>query len=397
MPVQDSRDEALIRRALVQFSLVSAGLVAVVVVGVLLITTYLTHRSATAEAETRGEVVAAVVETGLDSADGSAPLDAELADATAQTADQAGVRAVVVWDASGQVLWSTDEELTGRSFVLEPELSDLFGSTQPLTAERGQRLNTARPAGLAGEEVAVFTPITDAQGTPLVVEARVAAGTLVGLGSTPMLLLLPLGVAVLALFEGLALMVGARLVRRVQASRRERIKLVTASLGAVENERRRLAHDLHDGIIQDLAATRYALMSVMQTIPPDLPEDPRSRLSRVCELLGEELAVLRGMLGELVPPDAPGGTQAQTIQALVARLVPEDIAWSVEVDGGLAACRSGHAPDGPSRGAGGGSQRRAARSTDHDLGAGDHSRRSGRHAGASGGRGRRGGPGRRWR
>ena len=336
MPVQDSRDEALIRRAFVQFALVSAGLITVVVVGVLLIAGFLTHRSATAEAQTRGEVVAAVVETGLKSADGGPPLEAEVADAVAQAADQAGVRAVVVWDASGTVLWSTHMSLIGQSFELEPELSDLFGSTQPLTADRGERLTSARPAGLLSDDVAVFSPITDAQGTPLLVEAHVTAGSLDGLGSTPMVLLLPLGVAVLAVFEGLALMVGARLARRVQASRGERIKLMTASLGAVENERRRLAHDLHDGIIQDLAATRYALMSVMQTVPPDLPEDPRSRLSRVCELLGEELDVLRGMLGEMVPPEAPGATRSQMIQALVARLVPEGIAWSVEVDGGLA-------------------------------------------------------------
>lgn len=314
----------------------SAGLIAVVVVGVLLITAFLTQRSATTEAQTRGEVVAAVVETGLQSGDAGAPLDAELADAVAQAADQAGVRAVFVWDESGTVLWSTDSALIDQTFELEPEMSDLFGSTQPLTAERGQRLNSAQPAGLSGDEIAVFTPITDAQGTPLVVEAHIGAGSLDGLGSAPMLLLLPLGVAVLAVFEGLALMVGARLARRVQASRGERIKLVTASLGAVENERRRLAHDLHDGIIQDLAATRYALTSVMQTIPPDLPEDPRGRLSRVCELLGEELAVLRGMLGQMVPPEAPGATRPQMFRALVDRLVPEGIAWSVEVDEGMA-------------------------------------------------------------
>lgn len=335
MPVQDSKDEALIRRAFVYFSVVSAGLIVVVVIGVLLIARFLSQSSAAAEATTRGEVVAAVVETGLGSST-EGPLDAELADSVEQTAAQAGVRAVVLWDESGNVVWSTRESLIDATFELEPELRRLFGSTEALTADPGEELENARPTGLLGNEVAVFTPITDPQGRPLLVQTYVDAASLDGLGSAPLLILLPLGVAALVLFEGVALMMGTRLARRVQSSRRERIKLLTASLGAVENERRRLAHDLHDGIVQDLAATRYALTAVMQTVPADLPGSPRSRLARVCELLGEELHLLRSMLGEMLPPETLGTPRPQVFRALVDRLVPEGIDWSVELDEGVA-------------------------------------------------------------
>ena len=126
---------------------------------------------------------------------------------------------------------------------------------------------TARPAGLLGNEIEVFTPIVTGTGRNLVVQAYVDPVALAASRREIAQLVLPVGVAALLLFEGLALLAVTAVVRRIQEGRRTRIRMLSTSLHAVDQERRRLAHDLHDGIVQDLAATRYAIMGVARSLP----------------------------------------------------------------------------------------------------------------------------------
>ena len=49
------------------------------------------------------------------------------------------------------------------------------------------------------------------------------------------------------------------LTRRLDRTRRDRARLLEAAADASESERRRIARDLHDGVVQDLAGTSFAL------------------------------------------------------------------------------------------------------------------------------------------
>ena len=331
MPIQDRRDEALVRRAVVQFSMLSAGLIVIVAAGVLVLAEAQAQRVAEVDAEARGRVVAGAVEGGL-VASGTTTLDVESSDEVEQAAAQAGVRAALLWDAAGTVLWSTRASLIGQSYELDEEVVDLFDQTGTVVSDADDRLDSARPSGLLGNEAEVFVPVQDSSGQRLVVESYVDPASMGPSRTETLQLLLPLGVGALVLFEGVTLLAGLQLARRVQASRRERIKLLTSSMVAVDHERRRLAHDLHDGIIQDLAAMRYALASVIQTVPEGLPEDPRARLSRVSDVLEEELRSLRSVLRDLVPTEVLGAPLSQVLRSLMERLVPPPITWNLEVD-----------------------------------------------------------------
>ena len=50
-----------------------------------------------------------------------------------------------------------------------------------------------------------------------------------------------------------------QLARRVRRTQDEREKLLRHAIEASDVERRRIARDLHDGVVQDLAAVSYSL------------------------------------------------------------------------------------------------------------------------------------------
>ena len=59
--------------------------------------------------------------------------------------------------------------------------------------------------------------------------------------------------------------------------------------------------------------------------------------------MDQELAKLRGLLGELVVPDVGSEPLATAMESLVERLVPADLEWTVVVDPALSSVDQGTA------------------------------------------------------
>jgi two-component system NarL family sensor kinase len=72
---------------------------------------------------------------------------------------------------------------------------------------------------------------------------------------------------------------------------------LAGNLTFVEEERKRLGFDLHDGVSQDLVGIGILVESVRQRLPGELP----SELTRVTRCLGEVVEHLRLLAGELRP------------------------------------------------------------------------------------------------
>ncbi|MGK9230126.1 sensor histidine kinase [Inquilinus limosus] len=118
-----------------------------------------------------------------------------------------------------------------------------------------------------------------------------------------------------------------RLLDDLAGKRAELAALVRRLIEAQEQERRRVAHDLHDGSAQTLAALGYRL----QTVTADLPEDAalRRELEEIADLARRSVAEIRAAIADLRPPELDGlGLTA----ALRARL---DMLDSVDVSAEL--------------------------------------------------------------
>jgi signal transduction histidine kinase len=89
------------------------------------------------------------------------------------------------------------------------------------------------------------------------------------------------------------------------------------ALQASDLERRRIAQDLHDGVIQDLAGVCYA----MPALEAHFAQNPaalaaREAAHRVAEILRRDVTALRSMITDIYPPDLDGPGFAPAIQDL---------------------------------------------------------------------------------
>lgn len=90
------------------------------------------------------------------------------------------------------------------------------------------------------------------------------------------------------------------LARRLREGQAERVALLRRAVDASERERRRVAHDLHDGAVQDLAGVSYSLAAVGDRLPPGEAADA---VHAAAAETRHTIRELRSLLVDLYPPD----------------------------------------------------------------------------------------------
>lgn len=213
--------------------------------------------------------------------------------------ENGSVLQIKVWDDTGRIVNSDVHSLIGQRFKLPPHCRELLaGGPGTATHEPEHELNTAFRPG-PGEFVEVYATSVARTGQPLIVEAHYdddsvrQQHTAVLLGVAPALLL-----ALLAL--QLANLVPAiRLARRIQGHQLARRRLLQRAIDASDLERRRIARDLHDEVIQDLSGLSYALAA--EELHGDSVQRPIFVRART--ILSQNVLRLRAMTSALYPPD----------------------------------------------------------------------------------------------
>jgi signal transduction histidine kinase len=91
-----------------------------------------------------------------------------------------------------------------------------------------------------------------------------------------------------------------------------------SALDASDNERRRIAQDLHDGVVQDLAGVSYAIDAVRHD--PAVQNSPAiaSTLDRVVGEAQRSIRGLRTLLVDIYPPSLEEGDLAGALGDLLA-------------------------------------------------------------------------------
>src|SRR3954451_14477718 len=79
----------------------------------------------------------------------------------------------------------------------------------------------------------------------------------------------PLPLGALLIFALLVLPLARRLARRVEQAQVERSRLQQHALSASDLERRRIARDLHDGVMQELSRACCPLSAANFIVPPE--------------------------------------------------------------------------------------------------------------------------------
>lgn len=223
-----------------------------------------------------------------------------------------------IWTQEGRILWSDEADLIGRTFPLEAAEQTLFGTDQVKAAVSDLTKTENVNERQEGQLLEVYVGVRDADNVPLLFESYWTTDRIRDDETAILLRFAPLAVGSLLLFMLMMRPLAVSLARRVDRGRAERSTMLRHALSASDLERRRIASDLHDGLIQDLAGLRYAIPSLAAELPRDAT-DARAVLDRVSESLERDVRGLRAMLTDIYPADLSEGGLRAAVDELAAR------------------------------------------------------------------------------
>jgi len=323
-------------RAVAQF--VVAGLVAVVVFGVvgLFVLRALGHREAIRNARQFAALAGqGIVEPTLDrrALAGDPRALSRLDRVVQERVLGAGVVRVKIWNSAGRIVYSDERQLIGSRYPLgADELETLrTGTAQAGLSDLGRPEN--RFERQIGPLYEVYTRIRGPNGEPLLFETYQRSSALVSSGRD---IWLPFAAALLG---GLLLLwliqvpLAWRLARRLQRSHAERERLLQLAVESSAEERRRIAADLHDGVVQDLAGVSYSLSAAAESTKPLV--DLRGPLVAAASTTRAAIRQLRTLLVEIHPPNLRSAGLAAALRDLLAPLSARGIETELEIADGV--------------------------------------------------------------
>ncbi|MDP1849622.1 MAG: histidine kinase [Solirubrobacteraceae bacterium] len=250
---------------------------------------------------------------------------------TAQVIDDSIVR-VKLWTRDGRILYSDEPALIGDRYALgteERELFDTGGAEAELSDLAEPENRYERPQGKLLE---AHTPIRTPDGTQLLFEIYQRFSS-VNASSARLLTALapPLigGIIVLVLFQ---LPLAWTMARRLQRGHREREALLTSAVEASTQERRRIAADLHDGVVQDLAGVAFGLAPLAADAQRRGDAAAAGALREATATLRQGVRDLRTLLVEIHPPNLESAGLQVALSDLLSPLEAAGIETSLEVE-----------------------------------------------------------------
>ncbi len=115
---------------------------------------------------------------------------------------------------------------------------------------------------------------------------------------------------------------------KLERAQEDRVRLLARTVQGAENERRRIAADLHDGPIQRLTAAAFSLDLLVNRISRG-ERDVTDLAAQVRDHLASEMHALRRLMAELRPPVLDEGGIAAAIRDSAAEILGPSTAYAV--------------------------------------------------------------------
>lgn len=238
---------------------------------------------------------------------------------------------VKIWDASGRIVYSDEPVLIGQTFALGSN------EVEALTSNRVDSYvsDLSRPENRFerkfGKLLEVYLPLRSQSGSELLFETYQEFASVEAEQARLMLEFGPLLAGGLFLLLVLEAPLAWSMARRLEAAALERERLLTRSIEASEGERRRIASDLHDGVVQRLAGTGMSLATAASKLERPGPESDQL-VARAVRAGASEVREAVGELRTLIVKIAPSGLTEATLPAALQDLMHPLRAGGVETD-----------------------------------------------------------------
>lgn len=220
---------------------------------------------------------------------------------------------VKIWTLEGRIVYSDEPRLVGMTYKPKEDHAEAVA-----TGEIGAEIaSTTGPENEFerdfGQLLEVYMPLRAPDGTPLVYEQYETYDSIVGDSRQLMWrLALPL-LGCVALLWLVQLPLAWRLASRVRAAQEQHASLAEAAVTASTRERERIAVELHDGVVQDLAGLTYELSALgSRTTEPEA----KAALVRSADIARTAMQQVRSSLVDL----HPGTIDALGLEAAIEQL-----------------------------------------------------------------------------
>jgi len=240
---------------------------------------------------------------------------------------------VKIWAPDGRIVYSDQHQLIGTRYPLgaderaalqqnnvEAELSDLERPENRFERHFGKLLE-------------VYLPVRTKSGRPLLFEAYQRYSSVAAGGRRRWLAFLPALLIALVVLWLVQVPLAYSLARRLQARQREREGLLERAIEASDVERRRIAADLHDGAVQDLAGISFSLDAAAGRVDSTPVGEVRDLLRRGARVTRETMRQLRSLLVEIYPPNLHNAGLEPAINDLLAPLRRRGLETELDMDG----------------------------------------------------------------
>ncbi len=276
-------------------------------------------------------VVEPAVTDGLVS--GSTPAVAKVDRAVQTSIVQSSIVRVKIWRSDGLIVYSDEGRLIGSRYALGADEQESL-STGRIDAEVSDLSKPENRYERGYEKLLeVYLPIRTPDGQPLLFEAYYEYGAVHAAGSRLWRSFAPISLTALVMLELVQVPLAWSLARRLRQRQREREGLLRQALEASDIERRRIAADLHDGVVQELAGVAYSLAGAARTGPDEPLADPKRTMEASAETVRESIKALRSLLVEIYPPDLEREGLDSALSDLLARSSGRGVAAELDTSG----------------------------------------------------------------
>ena len=231
---------------------------------------------------------------------------------------------IKVWTRDGRIAYSDEPRLIGARYPLTSEDRQEFVGNRVAAEVSDLSKPENRFERSFGKLIEVYAALKTPAGTPVRYEAYYRSSYISARSRRIFREFAFVMLGALLLLAMIQLPLAWGLARRVRKGQQERSDLLQRAVEASEQERRRIAGDLHDGVVQNLAGVAYSLAAARADAPPGLEPTLDESAAETRRAIRE----LRSLLVEIYPPEL----QREGLEAALADLLAPCSARGLETE-----------------------------------------------------------------
>lgn len=243
---------------------------------------------------------------------------------------------VKLWTVDGRIVYSDEQRLIGERFQLEDEALAVLAGEAPNAHVSDLSSPENRFERRGSRLLEVYSPVEAPGGETLIFEPYFSYSAVTESGRRVWLSFAPVVLGALLVLQLMQFPLAWSMARRLRRAQDERERLLRHAVDSSESERRRIASDLHDGTVQDLAGVSLALSAAgrrARSAPPGsgAPGEAPEVLNDAARRVRGAITSLRSLLVEIYPPNLEKEGLEQALSDMLGRLPAQGIEPQMDI------------------------------------------------------------------